>query len=264
MVLARVRPAALAIAVHDVLVESGIHPQAIGGMSLGGMAAACIAGALDREALFRLLVHLGQAPEAPAGSPPQAAALVYVPRLGEDTSAYYATDHEDVYFACDIGPTIDGSIQVIMLTGYREALEKLAAELPPGAVFMTQHTEAFHSPIQQYVADHMAPFIAETEFRDPRIPVYSPFAPGVLATGDQIRDLFLRNSTHPVSLPVIHGEMARRGTKLAIVPGASLPPGALKFPFSVAHIESPQDVSDAMMTMYELGVRPSTQGHGKQ
>ncbi|HEV2347242.1 MAG TPA: hypothetical protein VGS97_24310 [Actinocrinis sp.] len=125
-VVAHVRSAALAVAVRDVLVESGIHPQAIGGVSLGGMAAACIAGALDREALFRLLGHLDQTPEALAGSPPQAAALAHVPRLTEDTNHCYAADRQDVYFTCDIGPIIDGSAQVIMLTGSREALEKLA------------------------------------------------------------------------------------------------------------------------------------------
>lgn len=259
-VVAHVRPAALAVAVHDVLVESGIHPQAVGGMSLGGMAAACIAGALDREALFRLLGHLDQTPEALAGSPPQAAALVYVPRLTEDTSRCYAADREDVYFACDIGPIIDGSAQVIMLTSCREALEKLAAKLSPGGVFMTHHAEAFHSPIPQYVADFTAPHIAKTEFRDSRIPVYSPSAPSVLTTGDEIRDLFMRNSTDPASPLVIHAEMARRGIKLGIVPGASLPPGALKFSFSVARIESPQGMSDAIVTMYGLDIRPSAQG----
>jgi [acyl-carrier-protein] S-malonyltransferase len=250
----RVRSAALAIGVHDLLADAGVHPQLLGGASLGGMISSCLAGAVDREELFGLLVRLGEAPGPPEGSPPQGVAVAYVPANADNLDWYYGAGRDGVHLACEIGTTVDGTMRALMLSGYREALERLVAEAPPGQVFVTQYTWAFHSPLQQFLTDHMRPYFETTGFRDPVVPICSPFEPGLLTTADQIRDVFVRNATDRVSLEAVEAEMHRRRVSLAIVPGPSLPAGVLKHPFPVVHVETPEHLSDAMTAIYELGV----------
>ena len=249
-----VREAALAIGVHDVLAGFHLRPSAIGGLSLGAMAASCLAGAVERRELFEMLAHSRYTPEPPAEEPGQGIAIAFA-ACGEGAPPYPGEGRPGVYLAGDFGPTADGSQRVLMLAGYAEALGRLAAEVPPGSVVpLPGRTIAVHSPLRRHYRDFMAPSIDAMSFSAPGLPLLSCLERKVLTTGDEVRDLFQRNSTDPISLVDVYAGMQQQGVELGLVMGPSIPEGILAFPFPVVHIERPEHIQQALGTAYDLGI----------
>jgi [acyl-carrier-protein] S-malonyltransferase len=252
-VVPRVRSAALALGVCDILAESGVRPDAAGGTSLGGMVAAGIAGAIDRESLFGLFVQFGSVPEEPE-APLHGVALAYVPAEDSDLAWYYGEENPGVYLSCDIGSSADGAMRLLMLAGLRSDIDAMAERAPLGTVFVTPIEEAFHTPLMQRVADFVEPYIENIPFKDPEIPLYSALEQRTLRTADEVRDMFLRNTVNTVYMPAVQDAMAADNPKHVIVPGPSLPAGVLRFAFPVSHIEQPDQVAEALTALYEAGV----------
>jgi [acyl-carrier-protein] S-malonyltransferase len=249
-----VREAALAVGVHDVLAQFDLHPSAIGGLSLGAMAASCLAGAVDRKELFEMLAHSRHTPEPPAGEPEQGIAIAFG-ACGEGAPSHPGEGRPGVYLAGDFGPTADGSQRVLMLAGHAEALNQLAAEVVPGTVVpLPGRTIAVHSPLRRHYRDFMAPSIDAMTFSAPELPLLSCLERRTLTTGEEVRDLFQRNSTDPISLVDVYSGMKEQGVELGLVMGPSIPEGILAFPFPVVHIEHPDHIQQALTTAYELGI----------
>ena len=256
-----IREAALAVGVHDVLADYGLRPGAIGGLSLGAMAASCLAGAVDRRELFELLAHARNTPEPAPDQAQQGIAIAFAPIAGPagaaqgETEEYPGADSAGVYLAGDFGPTADGTQRLLMLAGHAEALARLAAEVPPGSVVpLPGRTIAVHSPLRRPYRDFMAPGIDRMTFSAPRLPLLSCLEPKVLTSADDVRDLFQRNSTDPISLVDVYTGMQRQGVELGLVMGPSIPEGVLAFPFPVVHVDRPEDIQQALGTAYDLGV----------
>ncbi|MEV8511454.1 hypothetical protein [Dactylosporangium sp. NPDC051484] len=252
-----VREAAHAIAVHDVLAEHGLRPAALGGLSLGGMSAASLSGAISRQALFEMLAHARGTPEQPAGTPEQGLALAFAP-IGGDTGRYRGDGRPGVYLAGQFGPTADGATLILMLSGEREALEKLGADLPQGAlVVLPGRTLAIHSPLRGPFRTFMAPYIDAMPFAAPGLPLISCLDRKVLVTAEDVRDTFYRNPTDPINLVHIHEAMKDEGVRLGLVMGGSIPDGVLRFPFPVVHVDRPEHIEQVMTTAFELGIEIS-------
>ncbi|MBH0246740.1 ACP S-malonyltransferase, partial [Streptomyces cavourensis] len=100
----------------------------------------------------------------------------------------------------------------------------------------------------------MAPRIDAIPFTDPELPLLSCLEPKVLRTVADVRDLFQRNSTHPISLVDVYSGMKEQGVRLGLVMGPSIPEGILAFPFPVVHIERPEHIEQALTTAYDLGI----------
>jgi [acyl-carrier-protein] S-malonyltransferase len=251
-----IRQAVISLAVCDVLAEHGILPDAAGGISLGGMIAACVAGAIDRPDLFALLGYLRDAP-APPG-PPQAAAVLVLP-ADLDVTVFMETAPGDVYLAIDNGRTADGGHHVFVLSGYEAALQELAARPPTGRVrILPDLSVAFHSPLSQYLREFIEPALDTVAFRPPSLPLTSAMGQGPLATADQVRDTFLLNQVTMVSLPSLAANLARFDTEVAVLAG----PGSVDrfsgaMPFPVIHIETADQLTDGLATLYELGINPA-------
>ncbi|QKW18555.1 ACP S-malonyltransferase [Kitasatospora sp. NA04385] len=249
-----VREAALAIGVHDVLASFNLRPAAIGGLSLGAMTASCLAGALGRRELFEMLAASRDTPEPPAEEPRQGIAIAFGP-LADGAPAHPGEGVPGVYLAGDFGPTVDGTQRIMMLAGHAEALGALAAEVPPGTVVpLPGRTIAVHTPLRRPYRDFMAPRIDAIPFEDPGLPLLSCLEPKVLRTAADVRDLFQRNSTDPISLVDVYTGMKEQGVRLGLVMGPSIPEGILAFPFPVVHVERPEHVEQALTTAYELGI----------
>ncbi|MEV7119221.1 ACP S-malonyltransferase [Kitasatospora griseola] len=249
-----VREAALAIGVHDVLASFNLRPAAIGGLSLGAMTASCLAGSLGRRELFEMLAGSRDTPEPPADDPQQGIAIAFGP-LADGAPAHPGENVPGVYLAGDFGPTVDGTKRIMMLAGHAEALGALAAEAPPGTVVpLPGRTIAVHTPLRRPYRDFMAPRIDAIPFSAPEIPLLSCLESKVLRTADDVRDLFQRNSTDPISLVDVYTGMKEQGVQLGLVMGPSIPEGILAFPFPVVHIERPEHVEQALTTAYELGI----------
>ncbi|WP_406403292.1 ACP S-malonyltransferase [Streptomyces uncialis] len=249
-----VREAALAIGVHDVLASFNLRPAAIGGLSLGAMAASCLAGSVDRRELFEMLAGSRDTPEPPADALRQGIAIAFG-ALGEGAPSHPGENVPGVHLAGDFGPTTDGTQRILMLAGHAEALDALAAEVPPGTVVpLPGRTIAVHTPLRRHYRDFMAPRIDAMSFTDPEIPLLSCLEPKVLRTAADVRDLFQRNSTDPISLVDVYDGMREQGVQLGLVMGPSIPEGILAFPFPVVHIEQPEHIEQALTTAYDLGI----------
>lgn len=261
-----IREAALAIAVHDLLAEAGLRPDVVGGLSLGAMTASCVAGALDRRSLFRMLARTADAPEPPPEAADEGMALAFV--QAEDAQSPPPWQGlPGVHLAGDFGPVADGSQRIVMLAGHGAAIGRLAAESAPGAIVpLPGRTIAVHSPLRRAFRDFIASHVAKMPFTAPRIPLLSCLERGELKTADEVRDMFDRNPTDPISLVDIYEEMQNYDVRLGLVMGPAIPEGILAFPFPVVHVENPEHIQLAVSTAYDLGIgfSVSDSGPGKR
>ncbi|WP_405812828.1 ACP S-malonyltransferase [Streptomyces sp. NBC_01390] len=250
-----VRETALALGIHDVLAEQGLRPAVLGGLSLGAMTASCLAGAIGRRELFEMLAHARHTPELPPEEPEQGLTLAFSPAEGDLASAYRGEGRPGVYLSGDFGPTADGAMRILMLSGERAALDALAADLPPGTVVpLPGRPIAVHSPLRGHFREFMAPYIDAMPFKAPEMPLVSCLERGTLTTAEEVRDLFDRNSTDPISLVDVCAEMKDQGVRLGLIMGGSIPDGILRFPFPVVHVDKPEHIQQVLNSVYEFGI----------
>lgn len=252
--LPTVQQAALQIGSHDILAELGVRPDVIGGLSLGGLVSASLAGALPRDELFGYLMAFEDVPGPPADAPVQGLAFAMIPE-GMPAELYYGPDREEVYLAGDFGISADGSVHVLMLSGMRAALEAVAAEVPQNTLILLPSETAAHSPYRESAADHVKDRLDAMPFTKPELPLCSCLERGTLATADDVREEFRRNLTAPVSLVSVCAEMKQTyNTRLGMVLGSTLAEGFLNFTFPVAHLTSEEHVVKATGKIFELGI----------
>ena len=251
--LLAVRHAALAIGVHDVLADRGIHPAILTGFSLGGMTAACLAGALTREDLIRLFTCWDDNPR-PQDEPSQAVAVVRLPP-GAQESLYHGDGRPGVHLSCDYGPALGhAGHRLVMLSGLRDAVHALAAELPAGTADIMPVDIAYHSPLRRAAAENMRAHIDATPFRDPVLPLVSCLDRKLLATADDVRDFFHRNPVSRLSVVDVFAELRRLRTALCVGLGPALPADFLTIPFPMLNLVEPDDLALVAGRIMELGV----------
>ncbi|WP_225840199.1 ACP S-malonyltransferase [Streptomyces sp. NK08204] len=254
-----IRQAAAVLGIADVLAEEyGIAPRAVSGLSFGALVGASLAGAVERRELFELLMRMRELP-VPAGADGARRQGVAAIRVPYDLDLEERLDGHAVYLSADLGRVGSGDERMVLLAGYRSDLEEFGTQLPPGSLQVSpEHGIAFHSPLQQDIAEFLEPMLKEMDFRDPRVPVYSCLEPKALTTGEEIRDLFRRNPTDPVSVPYMMSGLERGGVELGLVLGPCSFGTFLRSSFSVVHVESPDHVFEAMTAIYELGIELSS------
>ncbi|MGX7763096.1 ACP S-malonyltransferase [Streptomyces angustmyceticus] len=255
--LGRLAPATAMLGIHDVLAVHRIRPGVLGGLGVGAMVASSLAGALPREALIRTLAD-GGGPDEP--EPAGAVALVFLP-AGHDPEWYRDALRAGVRFGGSLGEDTGGTYRVVLLTGGGDALRRLAAEAPEGAVRINGSPGVtVHSPLGRAVHDRMRRLVTGLPFAAPVLPLCSPLEARTLRTADEVGDLFSRNVVQPADLGALTAEMHAHGTRLGLVLGPSLPRNLLRFPFPVVHVESPADVARAISAILEFGVEMSPAG----
>lgn len=250
-----IRQAAMAIGIADVLAELGIRPAVVGGLSLGSMVAACLSGAIDRCSFIDLLARTREAPPLPLDVPAQGVAVVTQP-WQDDGALDRWSDLAGAYLAVDLGPIGDGNRHMIVLSGYREALEHIrdTAADEIRVHIPEERTIAFHSPLQRQTVEFLKPIVAGIGFEAPRIPLCSCLEPRMLASASDVRDMFLRNPVQSVSVRHLRTGMVHHGTRLGLVLGPSQFDRIARSPFPVVHIEKPDHIAEAVSAIYDLGV----------
>ncbi|AXI80324.1 ACP S-malonyltransferase [Peterkaempfera bronchialis] len=246
--------AAAMLGIHDVLRESGIRPAVVGGLSLGGIVSGCVAGSIGRQDLIDLLFHSQHVPEATEGARVQGFASAFLP-LDFDASFYYGEKREGVYLAGDLGHDVTGSCRILLLSGYRDALDRLAAECPPGSILVSpESSAAIHSPLHREAGELFRQRVDAIEVADPQLPVASCLERRQLRTGAEVRDMMVRNMVEPVDLGGLTEEMAAHGVRLGLVLGPSLIKDVIRFPFPMVHVDSPEGIAEAVAALFEFGV----------
>ncbi|MFI5908331.1 hypothetical protein [Dactylosporangium sp. NPDC051541] len=247
--------AAAMIGIHDVLGQQfGIHPAAVGGLSLGSMVSSCLAGALPRRAVFELLMRMDHIGPRDPGAPAEGIAVAFLP-VDDDIELLVEPKRDGVWLAGDFGTHPTGQFRILLLGGYRESLERLAAETTVGSVQLQEpNTVAVHTPLREPVRASIAPLIAEVAIKDPVLPLCSALEQRTLTTAAEVADMFSRNAVETIRIDAMSAEMRRHRTRLGLVLGPSLPRGWIDFPFPVVHIESPADLPAVTAGIFETGV----------
>ncbi|WP_432003539.1 ACP S-malonyltransferase [Streptomyces sioyaensis] len=255
--IGRLALATAMLGIHDVLAVHKIRPGVLGGLGIGAMVASALAGALPREALIRTLAD-GAATGGPDGA--GAVALAFLP-AGEDPEWYRGAVHGGIRCGGALGRDTSGTYRVVLLTGDGEALARLAAEAPEGAVRIGQGNRVtVHGPLVGAAHARMRRVVSGLPFTAPTVPLCSALEAKTLRTADEVGELFLRNGVQPAELDVLTAEMQAHGTRLGLVLGPSLPRNLLRFPFPVVPVESPADIAQAISAILEFGVEMAPAG----
>ncbi|CAI7973525.1 Acyl transferase [Frankia sp. Hr75.2] len=238
-----IRSIAGQVAVHDVLAESGLHPDAVLALSLGITSASCMVGSLTRKQVFEMLWHRRGIPETPATEPEQGVAM-FVERDHEDRSALYR-GRDGVYLAVDFGRTVDGS-RSVLLTGYKAALRELAMQAPDIMTIMATGKVAVHSSLQRHASEFVRAHVATLEFKDPLIPLAACLGPRPLTTGEEISETIWRNLVATASIPNGLAAALSLGVKVLVIPGPSMADRMIDFPVPTVRVRQPDDVEMAV------------------
>ncbi len=245
-----IRSLANHLSLADVLSEEGLKPSAAVGFSLGLISASCVSGALGRRDAFEMLWERRHISDSGAG---QAVAMC---RIGpdDDPGLLCGESWPGVYPAAYFGVTPDGGSQYLLLGGYKEALDRLAASEPDAVLKVLPDTRAAHTPLRQHECDFARSYLADVSFADPVIPVIACLDPGALRTALDVRAAICQNHVRPVRASYAMVEMAARGIELCIALGPTQVEGLMRFPCPVVRIEKPADVASALAKVAELGI----------
>jgi [acyl-carrier-protein] S-malonyltransferase len=230
-------------AVHDVLAESGVKPDAVLALSLGITSASSMIGSIAREQMFRMLWHRRNIPDLPPTAPAQGVALCVV-QPDQDPSWFYV-GRDGVYLAVDFGETTDDSRWVV-LTGYKAALQELAAQEPDAVMMMERGTAAVHSPLRRHASDFVREHVATMDVRDPRVPLAACLGRQVLTSADEVRDAIWRNLVVTASIPDGLSAVLGLGVKILVIPGPSMADDMINFRVPVVRVRRPDDVEPAV------------------
>lgn len=181
-----------------VLKERGVEPDAVAGFSLGEYAALVIAGVLKPEDIFPLVKVRGEimAEESQAlvdesGSPGMAAVIGIAPEAVSEA----LQGRSDVFSANLNSPlqtVVSGTAQ-----GLAEA-QTLLKEAGARRVIRLKVSGPFHSPLLQRAKERIAEHIADLQFSDPRLPLFSNVTGKQIASGDEAKKLCLDHVISPV------------------------------------------------------------------
>jgi [acyl-carrier-protein] S-malonyltransferase len=170
-----------------------LQPAVVAGHSLGEYSALVAAGALSLADALRLVRKRGELMQdaVPVGVGAMAAIL------GMDLAPIEAivaeVNGDGNGELCAIA-NLNGPAQTV-IAGYAGAVDRavaLARERGARKATMLAVSAPFHSPLMRPARDGMAAPLAETEFRDPRVPVVSNVDAVPVTTGEAARDALLR------------------------------------------------------------------------
>ena len=189
------------------------------GLSLGEYTALHLAGCFDFATGLRLVQARGRYMQEAATATP-----------GGMVSVMGASD-EDVETLCE--DAADGAVLVpanynapgqIVVSGALAACDRaatLAGERGYRAVPL-KVAGAFHSPLMQPAAERLAEDLERVGVGDPRLPVWANVTAAEHTTGEEIKDLLVRQLTEPVRWSQTMAQLAGDGSFVELAPGRVL------------------------------------------
>lgn len=187
---------ALSLAVEEAVRTLGHQPDYVAGHSLGEYTAAVAAGALERADGMRLVARRGKLMAEIQSERPGAMAAIIgleaepLKRLCDEASA-----------AGSVALANLNSPSQIVVSGAEPGVDRLV-ELATGAgakkAVRLQVGAAFHSELMKPVQEEMARAMADTPFRDARVPLASNASGRLVRTADEVRDALVAQIASPV------------------------------------------------------------------
>ncbi|HET9211850.1 MAG TPA: ACP S-malonyltransferase, partial [Thermoanaerobaculia bacterium] len=171
-----------------------LTPVAVAGHSLGEYSALVAAGALDFADALRLVRRRGELMQeaVPVGKGAMAAIIGLDPDAiaGIAADAAASGDQPEV---CSVA-NLNGPGQTV-IAGDKGAVDRavvLAKERGARKATLLPVSAPFHSPLMRPAREGMAPLLAATTFKDPRIPVVTNVDAAPVTTGEAARDALVR------------------------------------------------------------------------
>lgn len=244
-----IRSLANHLSLADVLAEEGLKPSAVAGVSLGLTSASCLSGALGRRDAFEML---WERRHIPASTDEQAGAVCRIGR-DDDPDLLCGESWPGVYPAAYYGIAPDGSGQYVLLGGYRESIDRLAASKPDAVLRVIRGIRATHTPLRQHEVEYIKSYSADVTFADPVIPLMACMDPGTLRTASDVRTAMWQNQVRSVRIAYAMDEMAALGIELCIALGPTQVENLMTFPCPIVRFERPRDVARVLAKVDELG-----------
>jgi len=190
---------AAAVAVYRALgaLAPELAPVAVAGHSLGEYSALVAAGALGFADALRLVRRRGELMQeaVPVGQGAMAAII----GMDAEAIAAIAADSATADEVCAVA-NYNGPSQTV-IAGSKGAVDRavvLAKERGARKATLLAVSAPFHSPLMRPAREGMAPLLAATEFRAPRVPVVTNVDAAPVASGDAARDALVRQIDSPV------------------------------------------------------------------
>ena len=183
------------LAIYRLLVEKGIRPDMVAGLSLGEYSALVAAGALDFKTAVALVAKRGAFMEeaAPAGSGKMVAVL----------NADVILIEEACQTASQLGVVSPANYNTpgqIVIGGDVAAVDKAVGLLKEAGVkrlIPLNVSGPFHTALLKPASEQLARVLAETEFADFQLPLVGNTEADVMETG-RIKELLTRQVMEPV------------------------------------------------------------------
>lgn len=174
-----------------------LRPMAVAGHSLGEYSALVAAGALDFADALRLVRRRGELMQeaVPVGRGAMAAII----GLDPETIAGIASGAALPGEVCAVA-NYNGPAQTV-IAGDKGAIDRavaLAKERGARKATLLAVSAPFHSPLMRPAREGMAPLLAATPFKDPRVPVVTNVDAAPVTTGEAARDALVRQIDSPV------------------------------------------------------------------
>lgn len=191
---------AASLATMKVLEEKGVVPAAAMGFSLGEFPALYAAGVLSFEDVIRVVQRRGQIMQAVceeitaanAGHAPGMSAIIGLPpekviEIAGGIEGAYAANLNSVKQTV-ISGTADGL----------EKAEKACTEAGARRAVRLSVAGPFHCPLMRKAADEFEKAIADVEFADPKIALFSNVSGGQVKDGAEVKKSAVLHLTNPV------------------------------------------------------------------
>lgn len=183
------------VAIYKLLIEKGISPDIVAGLSLGEYSALVAAGALDFETALKLVVKRGQLMEeaAPAGSGKMVAIM----------NAEVSVIESACQSASDLGvvsPANYNTPQQIVIGGEVTAVDKAVDILKETGVkrmIPLQVSGPFHTALLEQASQGLAEVLEEVTFNDFELPLVGNTEATIMKKKD-IKSLLARQVMEPV------------------------------------------------------------------
>ncbi|WP_191014744.1 ACP S-malonyltransferase [Treponema zioleckii] len=188
------------LAIMAALKDKGIEPSAAMGFSLGEFPALYAAGVLSFESVIKVVRQRGlimqkvceEIAAENAGHAPGMSAILGLP---PEKVVEIAKGIKDAYAANM------NSVKQTVISGTFDALaeaEKAATEAGARRAVRLAVAGPFHSPLMQKAADEFEKVLADVEFADPKIHLFSNVTGKAVEKGSEAKSSAVLHLTHPV------------------------------------------------------------------
>ncbi|QQQ79518.1 SDR family NAD(P)-dependent oxidoreductase [Saccharothrix sp. 6-C] len=191
-----------------LLRERGVVPSVVLGHSVGEVAAACVAGALDLDTAAKVVAERSLAQARTAGAGRMAAVGLSHERAEEVLAE----------FPGQLVPAAVNSAQDVTVAGDAGAVTRLVEKLIANDVFARELDldYAFHSPAMDPVEDRVRTGLAGVRSAEPEIPMLSTVTGMPVRAGELDADYWWRNVRQPVLFHQAASALAEQGIGVVV------------------------------------------------